>query len=173
MRFNLTVLILLVIILATASCNCLCIDYIVPPMQWYNYSFEPAENVTIEVNLITLGPDPVTILPSDSGLINISVYTYKIDEPSTYSDIVENHQDIRLGLMSWSDGPSVTTDTLLYLPQGPNYTVTIRNGWSHPNESSVVTRYTVGNLTLRVNDPEHPLYWHPRYPTGPAYAEPR
>ena len=164
MQFRGTLIILAIITIAVASSNCLCIDYISPPMEWYNYSYEPAKNVTIEINLITLGPDPVTILPADSRKINLSVHTYHIDEPHTYSKVNDSSLDIRMGLMSWSDGPSVKTDTLLYLPQGSNYTVTIRNGWSHMNQSGVVTKYTGGNLTLWVNDPEHALLWQPIFP---------
>lgn len=167
MRLNLILLALTIISLATASSNCLCIDYIFPPMKWFNYSYDPAENVAIEINLVTLGPDPVTILTSDSGQINLSMHTFYIDEPYTYSEANGSSRDIRLGLMSWSDGPSVKTDTLLYLPEGPNYTVTIRNGWTRPNQSDVVAKYTGGNLTLWVNDPEHPLKWHPNFGRDP------
>ena len=159
MRLQGSLIIIAIITLAVATSNCLCCDYIMPPMEWHNSSWEPDENVTVdnvkvEIYLVTLGPDPVTILPSDSRKINLSVHTYKYDEPRMSGNLNGSRYEVRLGMMGSSEAPpTVKTDTLLYLPQGWNYTVTIKNGWSHLNQSGVVNLYIGWNLTLRVNDP--------------------
>ncbi len=85
--------------------------------------------VVTNMNIFTLGPDPVTILDSDSGKINVSLYSYK--NPNVYTSSNSSQVEINVGFTGSSEvTPGVITDTYVYLPQGPEYTVTIRNGWS-------------------------------------------
>lgn len=169
MRLKSLALVAMISVLAVAGSNCICIDYFHPPMQWYNYSYDPAPNVTIGLNIYTLGPQPITILDSDSGQINFSIYTY-------YSGPMLNdrHNDSQLNINFLLPGtdmvtPGITVDTLVYLPHGPNYTLAIYN-----LGSPVITKYTGGNLTLWANDPDHsPHSFYPDvtyYPNGTGDA---
>ena len=131
-------------------------------MQWYNYSYEPSQNVTIEMIIHTVGPEPITILDSNSGKVTFSVFTPGYNKPEIYPDINETDMDLDFRLFGASDAyyPGIKTDTIVYLPRGPNYTMTINNGAGHPNESRIVSKYTGGNLTLWINDPKHILPWY-------------
>ncbi len=51
--------------------------------------------------------------------------------------------------------PGFKSDTYVYLPRGPNYTVFASSSGSYQNESKVTNHYTGGNITLIVNDREH------------------
>ncbi len=156
MRLKSLAFALSIVVLAVASSNCcLCIDYFAPPMKWYNYSCNAAPNVTIGMNLYTLGPQPITILDSDSDMINFSSYG-PFCNPSIYTNTDNGRLDIYFRMSGSSDiSPGFKSDTYLYLPRGPNYTVSISIWESYRNVSNVTNKYTGGNLTLYVNDPEH------------------
>lgn len=54
-------IILISFIMVFIAC-CMCIDYFWPhQMQWYNSSYDMVSNVTIGMDIQTLGPEPVTI----------------------------------------------------------------------------------------------------------------
>jgi hypothetical protein len=153
MRLKSQAFIIALAVLAVASSNCICINYFNPPMQWYNYSYDPAPNVTIGMNIYTLGSQPITILDSDSGKINISTYSY-YSGPHLYQRLNDTHQNIYFFLPGTDTvNTGIKIDTLLYLPHGPNYTLII---WNIANgESPVATRYAGGNLTMWLDDPDH------------------
>lgn len=166
MRFNLTLLVLSIIIVAIVASNCLCIDYFRPPMQWYNYSFDPEENVTIGMHIYNLGVEPVTIHNSDMEKITLSAYSY--DDPGVY----ETREDNQLNIFYVQPGreevePTIKTDNIVYLPRGPNYTIVISNGGYASFESPVIVRYTGGNLTLWVNNPDHLPQYPYHFPDNP------
>lgn len=138
----------------TVSNCCLCIDYFAPPMQWYNYSCNASPNVTIGMYIYTLGPQPITILDSDSGMINFSSYGPLLF-PTIHVGTNDSQLDIYFRMSGSSDiSPGFKSETYVYLPRGPNYTVLI-SSVGDLNKSKVTNEYTGGNLTLWVNDPEH------------------
>jgi hypothetical protein len=155
MRLKSLALALSIVVLAVASSNCLLTDYFAPPMKWYNYSCNAAPNVTIGMNLYTLGPQPIMILDSDSDMINFSSYG-PFCNPTISTRANDSQLDIYFRMSGSSDiNPGFKSDTYLYLPRGPNYTVSISIWESYRNVSNVTNKFTGGNLTLYVNDPEH------------------
>lgn len=149
------ILVIVSLSLFVACSNCLCIDYFAPPMQWHNYSCNASPNVTIGMFLYPLGPAPVTILDSDSGLINFSSYGPLL-YPRISTDTNDGQLDIYFSLTGSSDiRPGVRSDTYVYLPRGPNYTVLIGIWESYRNESNITNKYTGENLTLWANDQGH------------------
>ncbi len=155
MRLKSLVLAMTVMLLGVACSNCLCIDYFAPPMQWHNYSCNASPNVTIDMFLYPLGPAPVTILDSDSGMINFSSYGPLL-YPRISTDTNDGRLDIYFSLTGSSDiRPGVRSDTYVYLPRGPNYTVSIGIWESYRNESTIINKYSGGNITLWANDHEH------------------
>ena len=162
MRLKSLALVIVLAVLVVASSNCVCRDLIIPPDRyWHNYSYDPSPNVTIGLLIHTNGPDPVTILDSGSDKIIFSAYTY--DEPAMFNTVNDSRQMIYYRLMGRSDMISgVKVDTILYLPRGPNYTVTVNNDAIYKKESNVTNNYSGGNLTLLVNEfPGHliPYNW--------------
>lgn len=154
-RKSLMLALTIVAIGVVCSNCCLCTDYFAPPMKWYNYSCSAVPNVTIGMYIYTLGPSPVTILDSDSGMINFSSYGPFIS-PWINTQTNDSHLDIYFRMTGSSDiQPGFKSDTYVYLPQGPNYTVTIGIWETYRNVSNVTNEYTGGNLTLWINNQEH------------------
>jgi hypothetical protein len=144
-----------VVLLGVACSNCcLCIDYFAPPMQWNNYSCKASPNVTLSMYVYTLGPQPVTFLDSESDRINFSSYGPFLF-PSINTRTNDNQLEIFFRMSGSSDiRPGFKSDTYVYLPRGPNYTVFVSSPGNYPNESRVTNNYTGGNITLVVNDHE-------------------
>src|SRR5512138_2483854 len=127
MRYYLILLVLSIIAFAVIFTNCLCVDYFNPPMQWYNYSYEPAENVTVGMIIYTMRPQPVTIGDSGSGRIDFSAYANS--PPKVYHDLSGNRLNISFWLPGSSEvNPGIESDIFVYLPPGPNYTLVIFDG---------------------------------------------
>jgi hypothetical protein len=86
-----------------------------------------------------------------------------------FNTVNDNRQKIYYRLMGRSDMISgVKVDTILYLPGGPNYTVTVNYDALHHKDSNVTNNYSGGNLTLWINDlPEHliPFNWESNWST--------
>jgi hypothetical protein len=165
------VLVILILLLSTAVCNCCgCLDLIGlsklnHPRQWYNESFDPsgAPNVTVRISAMALGDTPIRVLDSYSDKINISVLYYtapKFDDyrhRDNYTVAAYAHYD-----NDWTQG--VGADIYVYLPGNASYTVNIRNmaagnNSAYDDGSPLLVNYTLGNLTVWLNDPAHPLPW--------------
>lgn len=125
-------------------------------MYWYNNSSDIAPNVTIGIDLQTTGPKPVTILDSGSDKINFSLY--HCYPPQCSRSVNDTGEMINYHVWSFDNAGNAIADLYVYLPRGPNYTIMIVQAFTR---EPVVNRYSGGNLTLWVNDPDHNhLNWY-------------
>jgi hypothetical protein len=161
MKWHSSALALAIVLAGVACSNCCCLYYLPHQDQWYNKSFEAAPNMTIGFMVWNMGAEPVTILDSDSDKINVSI-RYVIS-PNYW--LAEN--DSRTILYINLDGsdvyPGYDSETIVYLPQGNNFTVWISGAEYPGRESPVVSRYSGNNFTLWVRDANHSVYYdlHP------------
>lgn len=148
-------LVLALLVMPVTCCNCVCCPSLFPPpdTQWYNYSFDPASNVTIGVLINITAPDTVTILDTDSDMASVSMHTNPRPQLYLRSDAGWQGVDVRLQNL-FEDEPGTKVETIISLPHGPEYTVMIANYGPNRSSTTVVNHYTGGNLTLLVSDPD-------------------
>ena len=130
-----------------------CLDYLTGTCQrhWTNETISPSRNTTLNLRVDTLGPAPITVLDSDSDVIRIAV-NYCADPAIKHRETRE-----RLYINAFVTSPHDATqnaaaDILVFLPAETNYTMNIRNQQYTP----VTNRYTGRNLTLWINQGDHP-----------------
>lgn len=144
---------LLLLLVAIAGCY-----YVISNggTEAYTYQTLPSPNVdlSISINYNTTGRGALTLLNSVDKMITLKVAS-KSSANSGFWMLRENEllrADLRINWISNDYG------TLVYLPAGPSYNVTINCRDFASVKSGTVNKYTGGNLTLWVNDTVHGLY---------------
>ncbi len=151
-------MVLAVVIVGVACSNCLCLQYYWPhQVQWYNKSFDAAQNMTIGLMLWNMGEQPVTILDSESDNINVSI-RYVIS-PNGWLASNDSCTILYINLDGSDVYPGYDSETIVYLPRENNFTMIV-SGLEFPGrESPIVSRYSGSNFTLWVDDGGHNVYY--------------
>lgn len=116
MKYLFYAFVVFIIIIATFSSNCA-----TPSKQWFNASVEPAENVTIYLDLLTIGDGKTIFVDAKDYAINLSV-NY-VNKPS-FEQYRDNDNLSIFTKISYGDSNDarIGADMLIYVPENATYT---------------------------------------------------
>jgi hypothetical protein len=123
-------------------------------MNSYTYSTVPSSDVTLDLSINNSGHAALTILDSEDGMVKFMEYIPGSGNPRF---IMQDDNERLYGYLR-IDSNIRNVESIVYLPEGPSYNVTITCRDFNDIKGSTVNRYTGGNLTLWVNDTVRGLY---------------
>ncbi|WP_424359066.1 hypothetical protein [Methanocella sp. MCL-LM] len=144
--------------IVVALAGCVCLGPLNYPKHWYNASFDPAPDNTINIRVMALGDSPIKIVEEHSDQISIAI-CYYIPAKFDHHLSGDNLEIVASAMYDndWTQG--VGADVYIYLPKNGNYTLNIYNmaadNSSVYRKNSQITVEYAGNVTVWVNDYEH------------------
>lgn len=97
----------------------------------YTFNYSASKNVTINMDVETLGNTPIRIMESNSS--NIGILIYYAWKPDVADSGDNNCRDINLKVIYPTDAMYVGADIFLYLPDNASYDITIYNLANNPS----------------------------------------